>query len=374
MRNTTLYKLAGPKTFRRSSTILWKKWGSNLQNVRKDIRGIYHTDGYKKELEAKCKFWLQTGDLSVFTEEELLALRVFLQTDQSGAEALIVAYDCESLDYRQLFIHGVKPHTYVAMKLFKDVWTRKMKENGGLIEDFDIDVIDKTLIRDLKKNPYWYDLSKLIADSDNWETKERYYYFAKQTVHSSNYDIQAYTFRMNVLEKSGGKIMISAKEAERFLMVYRGLFPEIPERNRRVAAQADKTGILYNMFGFPYYITNYNLMDDDYRKLYAWGPQSTVGEITRIAFSTLQQYIEQEQKPWDVMADTHDSYLVQCPLFQVKECKQKMEEFMNQKLVSPIDGAEFNMRSETNVGFNWAPFKKDTNVLGLQEPKWLKAA
>lgn len=371
MRNSTTYKLAGPKTFRRSSTKIFKKWGGNLQNIRKDLRQIYIPDGYNPALKAKCSYWLQTGDTLPFTEEELIALRVFLQTDQSGAEALIVAYDCEPKDYRQLFIYNVKPHVYVAMKLFKDVWTRKMKEKGGLIEDFNIDVIDKTPIKELKNNPYWYDLDKLIKDSDNWSIQERYYYLAKQTVHSANYSIQANTFRMNILEKSGGKIVVSRDEAERFLMVYRGLFPEIPERNERIVKQADTTGILYNMFGFPYYVTTYNITESSYKELMAWGPQSTVGEITRIALTKMQEWIEENRKPFDILADTHDSFLVQCPLIDVKDCKEKMTEFMNQRLTSPVDGVSFNMKSETNIGFNWSPYKKEKNELGLQTPKWL---
>lgn len=366
MRNSTQYQLAGPKTFRRSSTKILGIWGGNLQNIEKSVREIYHPDGFSSALESKCKYWLATGDISLFIEEELSKLRVFLQCDQAGAEALIVAYDCVAGDYRQLFIHNVKPHVYVAMKLFKDVWTKKMKEKGGLIEDFDIDVIDKTPIGQLKSNPFWRDLDLLIKDSDNWSLSERYYYLAKQTVHSANYDIQGPNFQMNILEKSGGKIVISKDEADRFLMIYRGLFPEIPERNRRVAKEVE-CGFIWNTLGFPYTITTYNILPSTLKEFYAWGPQSTVGEITRIAFTNLHNYIVAERKSWDIMADTHDSYLVQCPLMEVKECKEKMQEFMNQRMVSPVDGVEFRMRSEVNVGFNWS----NIQPLGLQELKWL---
>lgn len=676
MRNSTLYKLAKPITFRRSSCAMLTGHGSNLQNIEKSLREIYVPDGYTPELQQKCTYWLQTGDLSVFSEQELEELRIFLQNDQSGAEALIVAYDCDALDYRQLFIHNVKPHVYVAMKLFKDVWTRKMKDKGGLVEDFDIDVIDSTPIGELKKNPFWKDLDALIKDSDNWSLQERYYYLAKQTVHcvddktevltpegwigiakmtidtkiaiydgmnismekprssfifpyqgemihfegeevdqfvtpnhkmvyvsngkqhvaeaayvktlarpniptsgwynggglnlpdwqikllvaiqadgyiesdnrvrfkfakdrkidrlhdiliegkkeytfvewcdtttagnivsdfgvlcpelikffkdgkvwgswllqfsrqnlwtlidelkhwdgthtesfrhkreeylssikqnidwiktichlvnkqgtigqqypdssikmgingrtlsiaktktsyefsgfvycpevstgmflirrngkisithnSANYDIQWANFQMNILEKSGGKIAISKEEAERFLMVYRGLFPEIPERNRRVQAQAEKYKLVYNIFGMPYQITDWNVSGTSMKDIFAWGPQSTVGEITRIAFTNMQEYIEDNNKQWDVLADTHDSYLVQCPLIDVRDCAKQMQTFMNQRLTSPVDGVEFNMRSECNIGFNWASFKKKTNEVGLQMPSWL---
>jgi hypothetical protein len=368
MRNSTILKLAGPKTFRRASTKIMKRWGGNLQNVNKDMRKIYQPDGYRKELEAKCKYWLQTGDASVFSDEELETLMVFIQSDQAGAEALIVAYDCEPGQYRQLFINGIKVHVYVAMKLFPHIWKKKLKESGGLVEDFNIEEISETPINKLKQNPFWHDLDKLIKDSDNWQTSERYYYFAKQTCHSANYDVQASMFRMNTLEKSGGKVYLPMDEAERFLVTYRSLFPEIPEGNRRIEEQVRKTGIIYNLFGHPYQVTDYNITKiKDY---FAWPRQSTVGEITRIAFSNLQNYIWDTHQKWDVLQDNHDSYLCQCRLMDVLECQSKMRDFMNQKLISPVDGTEFNMKSEQQIGFNWSPFKPEKNEVGLREVHW----
>lgn len=370
MRNTTTYKLAGPKTFRRSSTKVLDYWGSNLQNIQKSVRAIYHPDGFSPALASKCLVWLQTGDVWQFTPEELAKLRVFLQADQAGAEALIVAYDTEAGAYRQLFENNIKVHVYVAMKLFKDVWRNKLKEKGGLVEDFDIDQISETPIPELRNHPYWKELDALIKDSDNWSLQERYYYLAKQTVHSANYDIQAPHFRMNILKKSGGKIVISEDDSTRFLLIYRALFPEIPARNRRVQQQVERGRIIWNMLGFPYQITDYNILTTAMKDAIAWGPQSTVGEITRIAFTNLQNYIEQERKKWDILADTHDSYLAQCPLNEVRECRSKMLEFMCQDLVSPVDGTKFKMKAECNIGFNWCP-KKEGNPLGLQELEWL---
>lgn len=516
MRNTTIYHNI-PKTFRRSSRQIFKKWGSNLQNVEKSQRAIYQADGYSDDLRGRCKYWLETGDHSVFTPEELDKLRVMLQCDQSGAEALIVAYEAEAADYRQLFIHGVKPHVYVALKLFKNIWSKKCKEYNLPIGESDIDILDLTPIPKLKNDPNWSQVDKLIKSSDNWKSSERYYYLAKQTCHcvdektevfngsdwvkvkykpdhiqvmdlrtwstflervywneyehtgdmyylhgpnvsqcvtpnhnvlyycdpthnnivsyqeaqhlyertlvsvlpnanfgdkllcnirrihncnnkaetvrcpttstgyflirregkvsvthnSANYGIEGFTFQMNILEKSGGKINISRDEADTFLQIYRGLFPEIPARCERVRRQVDKTHMLFNFFGHPYTITNYNINELTYKEFYAWCPQSTVGEITRIAFTRLQGFIEGAKRRWDILADTHDSYLVQCPLPEVKECKDKMQEYMNQHFVSPTDGSEFNMRSEVGVGFNWGPYKKDINDLGLRELKWI---
>jgi hypothetical protein len=378
MRNSCIYANK-PVTFRRSSTKIlevpsFKGYGGNLQNIEKSMREIYIPDGFRDELKERCIHWLKTGDLSVFTDEELDKLRAFSQADQGGAEALMVAYECEAKDYRKLFIHQISPHVYVAMHLFEDIWTKKMKERGGLIEDFSIQELKNTPIEKLKENPFWFDLSKLIKSSDDWNITERYYYLAKQTVHSSNYEIQAPNFRMNVLEKSGGKIFISKADAERFLLTYRGLFPEIPERNRRIRSivESDKDNFkyLYNIFGFPFCITEYEPGESTIKEYYAWSAQSSVGEITRIAFTDLYYFIQENKEKWDILSDCHDSYMIQHPLQDTAGVHSAMSSFLNQKLISPFDGTVFHMRSEVKTGFNWSPSSKE-NPDGLQTLEWI---
>lgn len=702
MRNSTLYKIAGPKTLRLASTQILKKqlhvaerradgttgfvqrrkgWGANLQNVEKGQREIYIPDGVTNELEDKLKYFSVIQDLSIFTEEELEFLRIFVQVDQSGAEALIVAYCCVNGAYRSLFTNGIKPHTFLAMHLFKHIWQSKMLESKMITADsgFDIEVMCKTPIPQLTANPFWRDLDLLIKDSDNWPVDQRYYYLAKQTEHScvdgetevltkkgwrkiesvadfgvltteiaiynagsikfeipkvwnklyitdtmysfvgeetdqfitknhrvvyssndkeklgyaqdcikidrlniptsgmyvggnvtlpdwkikllvaiqadghwckseaegsceylpkvifrlkrerkikrlldilqqsglsynvehhanevtcitvtgfedvvehfngvklwgswlldfsidnlilfvdelkywdgtydesfrhkreayftkhatnaawiktichlvnkqgtrnisddglhvvginnrrksiasnkqrifnwtgfvycptvssgmfmirrngkisvtgnSNYDIHPPTFRMNILEKSGGKIVISKTDSERFLATKHGLFPEIKGYHKYVQLLSEQHRRLYNLHGHPYEITHYELQDSNWKELYAWIPQSTVGEITNIAYSRMQQYITESKRRWDLLANTHDSYLLQCPLPEAKECALKGKEFMEQEFVSPIDGTKFRMRAEAQAGFNWSPAKKDKNVAGLR--------
>lgn len=68
----------------------------------------------------------------------------------------------------------------------------------------------------------------------------------------------------------------------------------------------------------------------------------------------MQRYIEREKKPWDILNNKHDSYLIQCPLEDVKECAKISTEFMGQELTAP-DGTKFRMKSEALAGYNWAP-------------------
>lgn len=343
MRNSTQYKITGTKTFRLSSSKILGRWGSNLQNVEKEMRRLYVPDDGK----------------------------IFVQVDQSGAEALIVAYLSRAGDYRKLFTNGIKPHVYVGMNLFKGVWQKKMIQHNLLStgETFDINEICGTEIALLKQHRHWKNLDALIKDSDNWSISERYYYLAKQTEHSSNYDIQAPTFQMNILEKSGGKIVINKEQAQFFLDTKHGLFPEIKEWHAEVRRTAEKSRRLYNLHGHPYEIIRGELRESDWKELYAWIPQSTVGEITNIAYVAMQNFIEEQNLDWSLLANTHDSYLLQCPIVEVADCARQGKIFMEQSFVSPVDGTPFSMRSEAAVGFNWSPYKKEKNELGLKEIK-----
>jgi len=343
MRSSCTYKISGTKTFRLSSSKIFGKWGGNLQNIEKSMREIYIPDDGK----------------------------IFVQVDQSGAEALIVAYISQAGKFRTLFENNVKPHVYVALMLFKDIWPKKMRQHKLITADdkFDIDEIIRTPITELKKHPLWRNLDAVIKDSDNWALTERYYYLAKQTCHSGNYGITPPTFRMNVLEKSGGKIVISKDEAERFILTYQALFPEIFRWHDTLKRQVEQTKMLFNLHGHPYTITQPFILESQWKELYAWIPQSTVGEITNIAYAWLQEYIEQEKMDWDILANTHDSYLVQCPIGEELACSIKMKEFIEQEFTSPIDGVKFQMRSEAQAGFNWSPAKKDKNPDGLKEIK-----
>ena len=202
MRTTTLYLLAGPKTFRRASKTLFRErnkkttgYGGNLQNWEVGLRRIITSDGWSSLIENKLKYFLQTGDLTIFTDEELNTIRILIQRDQSGAEALIVSYECDFRDYRKLFINNIKPHVYVGLKLFVEIWKEKAKEHGLAVGDGDIDKLNCTAIEHLKANPHWKSLDKLIKSSDNWSLQERYYYLAKQTCHCMDKETEVLTKR-----------------------------------------------------------------------------------------------------------------------------------------------------------------------------------
>ena len=373
IRDSCTWKIGRTKTFRLGSSKILGVYGGNIQNIEKSMRAVYLSDGWCEKDKPKILYYQETGDLSVFTKEELSRIKIMIQTDEDGADARIVAYECEANKYRQLFIHGIKVHVYLGIMLFPDIWAPEMREAGMLNDDsFNIADYINAPIQALKSLPHWKNLVRIIKDSDDWVASKRYYYFAKQTGHSGNYDIQAQTFRMNILEKSGGKIMIPMEESRRFLETYRSVFPEIPERNQRVQRQGRELGVLYNLFGHPYYITSYKgcWTENTYKEWYSWSPQSTVGMIINIAVGRWQEFAEKEKLNWDLLANRHDSMITQVPLGEVLLGAAKSQEYVEkEEFESPVDGAKFFMKSETKIGFCWAPYDKVKCPLGLKEIK-----
>jgi DNA polymerase I-like protein with 3'-5' exonuclease and polymerase domains len=172
---------------------------------------------------------------------------------------------------------------------------------------------------------------------------------------------------MNILDKSGGKVVISKEESEEFLGTKFALYPEIKGSfHRYVEKCARDTGYLYNLLGHPLAVTEHDITPSILKELYAIIPQSTVGEITNMAYVKMYNYIVDNKLKWDLLANTHDSYLCQCPIGEEVECARVMQEFINITMVSPIDGVEFSMKSEAVAGYNWAGFKKEFNEKGLK--------
>lgn len=340
-RTTTQYVISGTKFYRLASRKLYG-YGGNLQNVEKSARRMYWADQGMK----------------------------LLQRDQAGAEALIVAYLCRHANFRDLFIHGVKPHVFVALHLFRKKWEEKIDELCLDIRP-NFDELCSCPIPEIKHQPFWKELDKLIKSSDNWPPSERYYYISKQVCHSSNYGIGAGMFALNALEKSRGKIVLSKKDAEFFLTMYHSLFPEIREWHQEVLAQVKSTRMLYNLLGDPIYFSGDLEAGTVVKEFLSAIAQSTVGCITRRAYTQMQNFIEDAGMPWDMLQDNHDSFLMQFPDDSENEklVIDISRQFLEVEMTSPKDGTVFNMRSEAATGYNWAPHDKDKNPEGLQEVK-----
>jgi hypothetical protein len=307
MRITTGYKLAGTKSFRRAAAQIFGIFGTNLQNPSHTLMSACVPDDGK----------------------------VFLQADQSGAEARCVAYEAEAGNYRELFDVDIKPHTYLALNIFIE------KFRG----DYPADRYAFKKPRELSLLPEWKQLDKTIKKS------KREYALGKLTAHAKSYDMGWKTFQINVLERSQGSIRLTAKEAKFYLEMFEQLFPEIIAWQRKIKNQLLATRTLTNLFG--YQRTFYGRWNEALvREGYSWIPQSTIGLITSMAICDLDEFIERNRLDWDILNDKHDSILVQCPTAEWKACGIVMQQFLGRDLVSTT-GIPYQMKTELSKGFSW---------------------
>jgi len=153
---------------------------------------------------------------------------------------------------------------------------------------------------------------------------------------------------MNTLLKSAGNIRLSINEANHFLSLYHGLFPEISSWHRDVQQQLKSTRTLRNFFGYPRYFTG-RWDDKLFKEAYAFIPQSTVGCITAIAITEAQSRL---RPTWDILQDGHDAILGQCPVGEEREMAALFKECLGMSLTSHR-GEKLAMSSEAKAGFNW---------------------
>jgi hypothetical protein len=322
-RLTTGWKIAGTKPFRLASAKLFWHFGTNLQNPSHSLmRCIIPDEG-----------------------------KVFLQADQSGADAKVVAYECRPGKFRDLFIAGIKPHTYMALMIFIDRFRGSHPRER----------YETPAPSDLKKLPEWKTLSDTIKYSGDP------YALGKMTIHAKNYDMKGPTFQTNCLDKSDGAIRLSIKQANDYLSRHEEIFPEIIEWQAHIRDEIHRCRTLRNHFGFPRYFAG-KMSSELYRDAYSWIPASTVGTITNIAITQYQQAIESQKLPHDVLNNKHDSMLVQVPdnPEHIELSVQLLKTYLAKDLVSS-KGEPYKMGVEVAKGYNWDKYDKVSNPEGMQD-------
>ncbi len=318
-RFTTSIKIAGTNTFRTASSKLFDTWGGNSQNIEKELRKVICADEGK----------------------------VLVQTDQSGAEALVVAYLSPPGNYRRLFENNIKIHNYVSLHLFQLIWENKLGKK--------LDHLINAPIESLKDIKDWKEVEALSKASDDWPAEQRYYYLAKKTCHMSNYGAGVNKFIMEILKDSDGQISLNKTQAQYFLNKYFTLFPEILQWHHLIRQELTLNRCLYNLFGDRRLFSSY--WDDNlFRESYAFIPQSTVGVLTSVAITELQSYIEKYNLNWDVLLNCHDAIVAQCPENEAKDMAIKQQEFLAKNFTTRY--GSFTMKSESSVGKNWYEMTK----------------
>lgn len=314
----TSYRLAGTRSYRLASAQLFS-YGINGQNFDKQLGSCLRApEGYS-----------------------------IVQSDQAGAEALIVAYLARPGRYRALFENGIKPHTYLAMHLFPEKW------------DFagDKDFFLSAHPSELKAHPHWKALNNQIKNSGFP------YDIGKRTAHGKSYRMGPRTFQMANLKQSGGTLVLSIPECIRFLTMFETLFPEVIEWQTEIELIVRSTRLLHNLFNFPG--TFERAFTDSYiREAISWIPQSTVGCLTHIAAIETAQPIA--ELGGYIANNKHDSFAAIVPNSAVPVTVSLMETALR-KTFTGRDGVKFTMGVETQVGSNWGKYDPKKSPGGMRE-------
>lgn len=320
-RYTGAFRCAGTRSFRLASGKFFD-FGGNVQNPVKPLLQC---------LEARAGY-------------------SFLQPDQSGAEALIVAYLCRPGRYRALFRAGIKPHVFLALHIFRRAeWFIGLPlTSKEYLEELDPEK--------LARLPGWKELDKRIKNSDY--DPARPYFCGKRVAHARAYKMGWFTFMINLLKDTHGELVIDAKEAKRLLAVYDELFPEVLEWQQEIINEVRENRVLCNLFGFPREFNR--IFTDGYeREAISFKPQSTVGCITHEAVIKVTR--------WPALNNKHDSALWEVRDEEIPEAAPIIGNAMKIELTGR-DGVKFRMGSSLKIGKNWADALPDgTNPLGMKE-------
>lgn len=320
---TCSYKLTGTDTFRLAAAKLLGHYGTNLQNPTESLM--------------RC----------VVPDDDC----VFIQPDQQGAEALVVAMEARPGKFRRLFELKIKVHSYMALQLFLD----KFRGNHPIARYQN--VAPDTLIT-------YPELKALLTTIKN-ATNE--YDLGKRTIHAKNYKMGPRTFQLFVATLSQGAVNLAFKQAKEFLGTHEVIFPEIVEWQELTIKKCKKDRILRNLFGYPREFTH--LWNDAVeRQVCAFIPQSTIGVITHLAYTELHHRIASERLPWKLLNNKHDSLLLQVPdndehkAMAISYCKAHM----GRELTSSR-GETYRMGVGISVGHNWGHYDEKENPEGLKE-------
>ena len=312
-RYASSFDIAGTKSFRLSARKLFGDTGGNVQQVPEELRQYFTADPGKS----------------------------IVQVDQSGAEALVVAYLAEPGNYRQLFDVGIKPHPYLALNIFVD------KFRGSHPKDRYQFKTPAELI-DL---PEWPKLNKFISKDDSNADE---YALGKMTAHAKSYNMGPKTFRLAVLQRSKGRIVLSLAEAKNFLNMFEKLFPEVIEWQGRLITQVSQDRKLYNLFNYPRGFFG-RWSTELQREALSYIPQSTIGCLTSITFTELFNYALANSLNWDLLFNVHDAVVAQVPTADIQHFTTKCQQLFSRPIPAPY--GTITMKSEAMAGPCWMKSK-----------------
>lgn len=315
------------------------KVSSNEKNLRK-LAHKYQVD----EPLLIIEFRQNRREMSLFSEENIVNSRLHTQFSL-GRAATGRLSSRKDVGGRGMNLQNVKRGEQ--RKFF-------LPEDGCLLVGADQKQADARCVAWLSRDPKMCRViesdSIHLANSENIfgqriTKDDPRYHLAKSLVHAGNYGIGFFEFARNINKPNA--------EAKMLLELYHRTYPGIKDTfHKFVQDEIQKCRMLHNPLGRRQVYFG-RIDNETYKKGYAFIPQSTVGDINKLALAFMDKHFGLKYIPF---LELHDGLYFSVPPNDVKGAKEALIEAYSTEF--EIWGEKHTIPIDISVGENWYEMKE----------------
>lgn len=326
------------------------------------LRGAYNPRGTKFGRLSSGKTIFDTGMNYQNLPQEFKKFLVadddyiLVEVDKRQAEWVIVAYFANDANMINAITNGLDVHAHTAHLMFEVPADLVTYENDIIGHETNQEKIKQLRLDDDI-------LSKVYTDS--WPRGMSLRQCGKKSNHGLNYDEGFMNFALlNEMEP---------REAKKIVNLYHEIYPGIRKSYDVIKRQLQRDRTLTNCFGRKVRFMG-EWGNDLWKSAYSMVPQSTVVDsLNEGMVNIYNDTTITVERNVDILAQVHDSILMQVPLSVAKDRRQ-FESFMKKvyDYTSPIlsyNGNDFKIATDAKIGFNWGGKHKVHNPEGMRDYK-----
>jgi len=324
------------------------------------MRGSYNPRGTKFERLSSSKTSFGTGTNFQNLPQEFKKILVadegcvFWEIDKRQAEWVVVAYLCGDANMVRVIEEGKDTHIHTASLMFNAPPEVLELEDELVGYNTDPEVIASLREAHEIISRYAGALPRTMSGRQ----------CGKKSNHGLNYD-EGYVQFALINE-------IDQREAKRIVEMYHLIYPGIRVWYEYIKRLLQKDRSLTNCFGRKVrFLDAYG--PDMWKAGYSMIPQSTVVDSLNrgmVGIYNDESITGTEGANIDLMAQVHDSILLQVPLDVMRspafrDIFQRVYEYVSPEL--SYNGRSFRIATDSKVGLNWAGYNKENNPTGMRE-------
>lgn len=279
---------------------------------------------------------------------------MLVEVDKRQAEWVVVAYFANDANMISAIKNNLDVHSHTASLMF-DLPIEIVKYENELIGHATSSV-EVAKLR--QEDPILKDLV-----TSKWPRSMSLRQCGKKSNHGLNYDEGYKNFALiNEMEET---------EAKRIVAMYHSIYPGIKISYEVIKRQLQKDRTLSNCFGRKVRFMG-EWGNDLWKSSYSMIPQSTV--VDSLNKGMVRIYHDRfltEEMNIDILAQVHDSILMQIPLknLQNETLYNKIFQTIYSYITPEIsyNNNSFTIKNDAKFGKNWGGFNKNTNTQGMRD-------